>query len=99
MAYKETERTLAADLPEEICVRFEQQRKERGQVKKASILAAIKLWLDLPLDLQGRLLDESMSGDAFLQTVEEIVLDCVKKGYAAGQKLAEIRQQQPDKRD
>jgi len=80
MAYKTDERTLAGDIPAKLFEDFEKQRSERGQVKKAAITAAIRLWLGLPRDVQARLIDQSLDEPAFIELVQRIVDERIKAG-------------------
>jgi hypothetical protein len=59
MAYKKTEKTLAGDIPIELFDVFDKQTMERKQPKKAAISSAIKLWTELPSEIQAQILEQS----------------------------------------
>ena len=82
MAYKSDEQTLAGDIPAKLFEDFEKQRSERGQVKKAAIVAAIRLWLGLPRDVQARLIDQSLEDSAFIELVQRIVDEHIKTKHS-----------------
>jgi hypothetical protein len=79
MAYNKKDTTLGADIPTELSEAFDKQRKERMQVKKGAMIAAIKLWVSLPAAIQARLMDQTLSEIAFVELVEEIVDNRIKK--------------------
>jgi hypothetical protein len=78
MAYKSDERTVAGDIPIKLFEDFENQRSERGQVKKAAIGAAIRLWTELPPEIQAKLIGQSLEGSAFVELVRDIVDEHIK---------------------
>lgn len=73
--------------------KFTQQIDERGGKIKRSLAAAVKLWIELPADLQGLLLDESLQTDSFIALVRKIVDDRIQAGRRAGLKLVAPPQQ------
>jgi hypothetical protein len=79
MAYQENERTLAADIPLGLFEEFNRQCKKRGQVKKGAVRAMVKLWLQLPEDVQARLLNQSLEGKSFVSLVRHIADEQIKK--------------------
>jgi hypothetical protein len=79
MAYKDTEQTLAADIPVKLFKEFDSQRKKRGQVKKEAVRAIVKLWIQLPEEFQARLLNQSIGDDSFADLIRQIVDEQIKK--------------------
>ena len=86
MAYKDTEQTLAADIPAKLFEEFDSQRKNRGQVKKGAIRAMVKLWIQLPDEFQAKLLNQSTGADSFTNLVRRIVDEQIKKAKKGRQK-------------
>jgi hypothetical protein len=84
MAYKDTEQTLAADIPVKLFEEFDSQRRKRGQVKKKAIRAMVKLWIQLPEEFQAKLLNQSVGADSFTDLVRQIVDEQIKKAAAPG---------------
>jgi hypothetical protein len=73
MDEKKFEKLLSAHVDAELCDRFLQQASTRSIVKKRALAAAINLWIELPPEIQARLLDRSMKGSAFVELVQKIV--------------------------
>lgn len=95
MAYKKTETTLTGDIPTSLHETFGKQVEERSQVKKLAIAAAIRLWTELPLEIQAKLLNQSMSGSAFIDLVQQIVDERIEAGFEAGKALVERLSNKP----
>ena len=66
---------------------FTNQVEERGSKIKRSLAAAVKLWVELPSDIQGLLLDESLKSDSFIALVHKIVDERIEAGRNAARKL------------
>ena len=79
MAYRDNERTLGVDIPVELFDEFNSQRKKRGQVKKEAVRAMVKLWVQLPEEIQAKLLNQSLDGKSFISLVRQIANEQVKK--------------------
>ena len=79
MAYNENERTLSADIPEKLFEEFNKQRKKHGQVKKEAVRAMVKLWVQLPEEVQAKLLNQSLDGKSFTRLVSHIADERIKK--------------------
>ena len=79
MAYKDNERTLAADIPVKLFEEFNSQRKKRCQVKKEAVRAMVKLWVQLPEEVQAKLLNQSLDGKSFISLVSHIADERIKK--------------------
>jgi hypothetical protein len=73
MDEKKFEKLLSAHVDAELCDRFLQQASTRSIVKKRALAAAINLWIELPPEIQARLLDRSTKGSAFVELVNQIV--------------------------
>ena len=79
MAYNDNERTLSADIPAELFEEFNTQRKKQGQVKKEAVRAMVKLWVQLPEEVQAKLLNQSLDGKSFTRLVSHIADERIKK--------------------
>ncbi len=95
MAYQKDEKTIAADIPIEVFQDFESQRKQRGQVKKTAVSAAIRLWVSLPEEIQARLLNKSLPETAFIELINQIVDDRIEAGRKVGRALRQGQKQKP----
>jgi len=84
-----TEKPLNAVIDLKVYEEFDRQRKLRSQVKKVATTAAIRLWIALPSEIQARLLDKSLSDDAFIEFLDHILDQRIMSGYDAGLKLIE----------
>ena len=79
MAYKDDERTLGADIPLKLFEKFNKQRRKRGQVKKEAVRAMVELWLQLPEEIQAKLLNKSMVSNSFVEVMRKIADEQIKK--------------------
>ena len=73
MAYKKNEKTLGADIDHRIVDDFLSQAKKRGFTKKRVLASAVKLWTNLPLEIQAKLLDQSLDDKSFIELVRQIL--------------------------
>ena len=73
MAYKQDEKTLAADVKISLVDVFEKQWKARGQVQKRAVAAALRLWVSLPEDLQAKLISQELGENDFISLIRQIV--------------------------
>jgi hypothetical protein len=64
---------LGGELPITIVDIFRRQCEQRHQQKFGALAAAVKIWTELPTDIQSRLLDESTENPVFVDIVNEIV--------------------------
>jgi hypothetical protein len=74
MGQKENERLLSADMDHKIVGRFLKQAKDRGFTKKRALAAAVKLWMELSLENQARLLSQDVDPDSLptlFDTIDE----------------------------
>ncbi len=78
MHEKKFEKLLSAHVDAEVCDRFLQQAATRCVVKKRALAAAVKLWSELPAEIQIQLLDRSIEENAFVGLVEQIVDERIK---------------------
>lgn len=100
MAYRNDEKTLNADIAADLFDLLEKQRRNRGQIKKDAVQAAIKLWVDLPRDIQSSLIDRSLDANSLVILVQEIVDQRIAKGYADGDKfVAKHRKNKRSRKD
>lgn len=81
MAYQENERTLSGDIPISDWDTFDLQVESRGQVKKKSLAAAVRLWISLDADTQSALLDKKTTSSAFIELVNQIVDARIASGF------------------
>jgi len=93
MSEKKDEKSLGGMIDVSLVDRFIEQVDDRGSKIKRSLAAAVKLWIELPADVQGLLLDESLKTDSFIALVRKIVDDRIQAGRKAGLKLLEPPQQ------
>jgi hypothetical protein len=84
MVRSKNEKLLSADIDCHIVDKFLGQAAERGFTKKRVLAAAAKLWTELPLEVQARLLDKSTSADSFTELLRKIVDEQIKKAVASG---------------
>jgi len=66
MAKTPGEIMLGAELPDALVAKFKRQAEEADSKKKRSLRAAVRLWVDLPLDVQVRLANKSQTDENFL---------------------------------
>lgn len=79
MAYKKNEKTLGADIPRKLFEAFNKQRTERGQVKKEAVRAMVQLWLQLPQEVQGRLINQTTDSDTITDLAHQIANNQIQK--------------------
>ena len=79
MAYKKNEKTLSSDIPIKLFEAFNKQRTERGQVKKEAVRAMIQLWIQLPQEVQGRLINQTTNSDTFADLTGQIIDEEIQK--------------------
>jgi len=87
MGLVEGEKLLGAHVKIELADRFVQQSDERGYKIKRSLFAAAKLWIELPPEVQSRLLDQSLDTNSFIELVRQIADEQIEKGRQAGRAL------------
>lgn len=75
MGEKISEKSLGGMMPIEIVDAFYRQLERFGDSikKKRALAAAVKLWTELPTEVQLRLLDQSLDTSAFLDLVNSII--------------------------
>jgi len=77
---------VIAHVPVELATAFKEMCRRRNQPIRAAQAALMRLWLEIPLDLQARLLCEDEQGPQFKQLVREIVADeLARQDVAAAQ--------------
>lgn len=91
-------KSFTVEIDEAIADNFDLQVQARGYLKYRSIQAAIKLWLDLPVELQARLLDASLNADSLVTIVEQIVDGRIESGRKAARKLLGNQQKKPGRK-
>jgi hypothetical protein len=73
MSDKKSSRKFIAEIYSETADIFQKQVSERGTKQKAAISAAMRLWAELPVEIQARLLDQSLNGSAFIELVNQVI--------------------------
>ena len=79
MVRAKNEKLLSADINHKIVDNFLSQASKRGFTKKRVLAAAIKLWTELPLEMQARLLDQSLDSGSFVDLVRQVADEQIKK--------------------
>lgn len=92
-------RNIAAEIPNDLAEVFETQRRGRNQIKKGAVEAAIRLWTELPAEIQAKLLDQSMDGSALIELVREIANDQIEAGRKAARALVKGRKRKAPQKD
>jgi hypothetical protein len=92
---KKPEKALIAQINVELAEKFQSQLAKRKQMQKYAMTAAIKLWIELPVDVQARLLDESMDANSFVELVRGITDERIAAAASAGQTPAPAARRQP----
>jgi hypothetical protein len=64
---------LSAHIDPELCDHFLQQAHMRCIVKKRALAGAVRLWTELPAEIQARLLDRTAEENTFVDLVGQIV--------------------------
>jgi hypothetical protein len=86
MVRAKNEKLLSADIDCKTVDKFLDQASERGFTKKRVLAAAAKLWTELPLEVQARLLSKDTNINSFTELVRQIVDEQIKKGEKGLQK-------------
>ena len=73
MVQKKSEKLLSADIDRNVVDAFLSQASQRGFTKKRVLASAVKLWTNLPLEIQAKLLDQSLDDKSFIELVRQIV--------------------------
>ena len=79
MVRAKNEKLLSADIDRKVVDNFLTQASKRGFTKKRVLAAAVKLWIELPLEVQAKLLDQSIDGKSFVSLVRQITDEQIKK--------------------
>lgn len=79
MVRAKNEKLLSADINRKIVDNFLSQASKRGFTKKRVLAAAVKLWTELPLEIQAQLLDQSLESGSFVEMVSHIADERIKK--------------------
>ena len=79
MAYKKNERTLTSDIPIKLFEAFNKQRTERAQVKKEAVRAMVQLWIQIPQEIQAKLLNQTTDSGTFAELVRQIANEEIQK--------------------
>ena len=79
MVQKKSEKLLSADIDRKIVDNFLSQASKRGFTKKRVLAAAVELWTKLPLEIQAKLLDQSLDSGSFTELVRQIADEQIQK--------------------
>jgi len=99
MAEKKGEKNLGAMVEEGLVDAFTEQVDGRGYKIKRSLAAAVRLWVDLPEEIQARLLNQTLAANGLVEIVQGIVDERIQAGKKAAQKLAGPRSRKPGQKD
>jgi hypothetical protein len=79
MVQKKNEKLLSADVDRKVVDNFLSQASKRGFTKKRVLAAAVELWTKLPLEIQAKLLDQSLDSGSFTELVRQIADEQIHK--------------------
>ncbi len=79
MVQKKNEKLLSADIARKVVDEFLSQASKRGFTKKRVLAAAVNLWTHLPLEIQAKLLDQSLEEESFVELVRQIADEQIQK--------------------
>ena len=79
MVQKKNEKLLSADIDRKLVNEFLTQASKSGFTKKRVLAAAIKHWIELPLEVQARLLHEDSDSNSFDDLVRRIADEQIQK--------------------
>ena len=83
----------------ELVDKFTSQVDNQGSKIKRSLAAAVKLWIELPAEIQIQLLNQNLNTNSFISLVQEIVDERIGKGRKSAQKLLEHQNKRPNRKD
>lgn len=89
VAQQKNEKMLSADVDSALVDLFLEQADERGYKKKRALAAAAKLWVELPQEVQARLIDQSLDTNSFVELVQKIVDERIEAGRRTARKSLE----------
>lgn len=96
--YAERGANLAGKVPVTIVKKFRSQARKRGQKVKTNLAAAAKLWVELPEEVQARLLNQTLDANTFIELVREIVEERIAAGQSAAETLLQLRSKKPSQK-
>ena len=79
MVQKKNEKLLSADIDSKLVDKFLTQASKSGFTKKRVLAAAIKHWIELPLEIQAQLLNEDTDRNSFNDLVRQIADEQIQK--------------------
>jgi hypothetical protein len=85
MAYKDGERTLSFDIPDDLWIELDDICKNSGIVKKEACLAMVRVWLQFPEEMQRDLVHNRNSPNL----LSELLTKFAKALLEYGEDLAE----------
>ena len=71
---------LIAHVPEDVGEAFKAQCNERAFLQYRALTAAVRLWTDLPAEVQAQLVNQSMDAGMLIALVREIVSEAIAEG-------------------
>jgi hypothetical protein len=90
---------LSVDINSQVFNEFQKQWKARGQVRNRAVQAAIKFWIELPIELQAKLLDDSLDGSSFIAVVQQIADERIEAGRKAAESFVKRRKRNKTQKD
>ena len=84
--YPEKGKNLASVVPSQLANKFRLQARRRRQPIKYSLAAAVKLWIELPSEIQAKLLNQELEPNSFVALVHQIVDERIEAGRKAARK-------------
>ena len=85
-------------LPDAEAERFDAQVKDRGFVKQRASQAALRLWMDLPVEVQARLISQQLNANLLVELVQQALEQRIEAGDRAGEKLVSRQKRKPIRR-
>ena len=87
MAAKNIEKNLGGMMDASLVERFTSQVDNQGGKIKRSLAAAVKLWIELPVEVQTQLLNQSLDANSLVCLVREIVEDHIGRGRKSARNI------------
>ena len=98
MTIKKSEKNLGGMMDSNLVEEFTSQVDDRGSKIKRSLVAAVKLWIELPAEIQALLLNQSLDANSFVSLIQEIVDERINAGRKSARKLLSHQHKKRDKK-
>jgi hypothetical protein len=99
MVEQNSEKNLGAMIAASLVDEFTEQVDQRGYKIKRALAAAVKLWKDLPEEIQARLLNQSLASNGLGEIVQKIVEERIETGRKVARKSLERPRKKRDQKD